>query len=54
MEDRDESFMTVSSDPQNIETPTIIYTFNRISTVGDIKDAIANALGNDIAKFQAV
>jgi hypothetical protein len=46
--------MIVSGDPQDIETPTIIYTFNRISSVGDIKDAVGDALGDDIAKFQAV
>jgi hypothetical protein len=46
--------MTVSSDPQNIQTPTIIHTFSHISTVGDIKDAIANVFGDDVTKFQSV
>jgi hypothetical protein len=54
LKERDESMMIVSGDPQDIETLTIIYTFNRISEVGDIKDAARDALGDDIAKFQAV
>jgi hypothetical protein len=46
--------MIISSDPQDIETPTIIYIFNRICAVSDIRDAVGDALDDDIAKFQAV
>jgi hypothetical protein len=54
LNDRYEYLMIVTGDPKEIETPTIIYTFNRLSSVGDIKDAVGDALGDDIAKFQAV
>jgi hypothetical protein len=50
----DETLMTISVNPQNIDTPTITYTFNRITGIWDVRDAVADTLGDDIAKFEAV
>jgi hypothetical protein len=44
--------VTVDGDPKNMDIPTITYKFNKIISVQDIKDAIADVLGDDIAQFQ--